>query len=201
MSADRSTSSAAKAARRSKIVEHATDILGYSFSGDGKQIAFLATEPHRAKKKWSDQGFNQEIYEEDQPLVRVWMAEINGEGHAPRSRAAHGAESLEKSSASELHFNPKEDKIAVALAPSPASTITSCFARSTSSITSSERGTKANAEVATNLNNPGKLGQLAWSPDGKKLAMISGADKHDPREGRLWISTGGKSRAGKRVPK
>ena len=40
---------------------------------------------------------------------------------------------------------------------------------------------------ATNLNNPGKLGQLAWSPDGKKLAMITGEDKHDPKEGRLWV--------------
>ena len=39
----------------------------------------------------------------------------------------------------------------------------------------------------TNLNNPGKLGQLAWSPDGKKLAMITGADKHDPKEGQVWI--------------
>jgi len=33
------------------------------------------------------------------------------------------------------------------------------------------------------LNNPGKLGQVAWSPDGKKLAIITGADKHDRRKG------------------
>ena len=44
---------------------HPTDIQGYSFSGDGKQVAFLATEPTpAAKKKLNDQGFNQEIYEE-----------------------------------------------------------------------------------------------------------------------------------------
>ena len=58
-----------------KIVSHPTDIQGYSFSGDGKQVAFLATEPTpAAKKKLNDQGFNQEIYEEDQPFVRVWIA-------------------------------------------------------------------------------------------------------------------------------
>src|SRR5256885_1018817 len=39
----------------------------------------------------------------------------------------------------------------------------------------------------TNLNNPGKMGQLAWSPNGKKLALISGKDKHDPMQGRLWV--------------
>ena len=44
-----------------------------------------------------------------------------------------------------------------------------------------------NTGKATNLKNPGKMGQVAWSPDGKKLAMISAVDKHDPREGRLWI--------------
>ena len=27
----------------------------------------------------------------------------------------------------------------------------------------------------------------AFSPDGKRLALISAADKHDPREGRLWV--------------
>ena len=63
-----------------KIVSHATDIQGFSFSGDGKQVAFLATEPTPpAAKKRQDQGFSQEIYEEDQPLVpmaglQVWRA-------------------------------------------------------------------------------------------------------------------------------
>ena len=62
-----------------KIVTHPTDIQGYSFSGDGKQVAFLATEPTpAAKKKLNDQGFSQEIYEEDQPFVRVWIAPLAG---------------------------------------------------------------------------------------------------------------------------
>src|SRR5262249_51401470 len=46
---------------------------------------------------------------------------------------------------------------------------------------------------STNLENPGKLGQVAWSPDGKKLAIITGKDKHDPMQGLLWIHTQGKS--------
>ena len=82
-------------------------------------------------------------------------------------------------SASELHFNPKEDKIAVALAKNPLIDEHIMFRKV--HIVDLKTG------KATNLNNPGKLGQLAWSPDGKKLAMITGADKHDPKEGRLWI--------------
>ena len=57
-----------------RILTHATDITGYSFSGDGKQVAFLAVGADvQGKKSRQDQGFNQEIYEEDQPLTRVWI--------------------------------------------------------------------------------------------------------------------------------
>jgi dipeptidyl aminopeptidase/acylaminoacyl peptidase len=170
-----------------KLVTHATDIQGYSFSGDGKQVAFLATEPTaKTKKTLQDQGFSQEIYEEDQPFVRVWIAPLAG-------RASDGPNALKQDpslarpanmlklegSASELHFNPKEDKLAVALAPTPLIDDHLMFRKV--HIVDIKTG------KATNLDNPGKLGQIAWSPDGKKLAMITGKDKHDPKEGRLWF--------------
>ena len=82
-------------------------------------------------------------------------------------------------SASELHFNPKEDKLAVALAKNPLIDEHLMFRK--------VHIVDLKTNKASNLNNPGKLGQLAWSPDGKKLAMITGADKHDPREGQLWL--------------
>ena len=67
----------AKGGEARKLIAHSTDIQGFSFNGDGTQVAFLATEPTpTAKKKLSDQGFNQEVYEEDQPLVRVWLASL-----------------------------------------------------------------------------------------------------------------------------
>jgi len=175
-----------------KLVTHATDIQGYSFSGDGKQVAFLATEPTaKAKKTQIDQGFSQEIYEEDQPFVRVWISDLASqerkrlEGEAPVANA-HGSPKMLKleGSASELHFNPKEDKLAVALAPTPLIDDHIMFRKV--HIVDLKTG------KATNLNNPGKLGQLAWSPDGKKLAMITGADKHDPKEGRLWVRVAAK---------
>jgi dipeptidyl aminopeptidase/acylaminoacyl peptidase len=168
----------AKGGESKKILEHGTDIQGYSLSGDGSDVAFLATEPtNAAKKKTLDQGFNQEVYEEDAPFVRVWIADI---AILHRIDAPAPPKMLKlNGSASELHFNPKEDKIAVALAPSPGIDDHIMFRKV--HIVDLKTG------KATNLNNPGKLGQVAWSPDGKKLAMITGADKHDPKEGRLWI--------------
>jgi dipeptidyl aminopeptidase/acylaminoacyl peptidase len=177
-----------------KMNDFATDIQGYSLSGDARTVAFLAAEPpSKAKKAKQDQGFNQEIYEEDQPFTRVWIAALASKGRefpaddVQRTPWAHfpGSPKMLKleGSASELHFNPKEDKIAVPLAASPGIDDHIMFRKV--HIVDLKTG------KATNLNNPGKLGQLAWSPDGKKLAMITGADKHDPKEGRLWVHSQG----------
>jgi dipeptidyl aminopeptidase/acylaminoacyl peptidase len=161
----------AKGGEAKKVVGHATDILGYSYDGRGTRVAFLATEPmKKAKKAAIDKGFNQEIYEEDAPFIRVWISSLDGEA-APSLVKLNG-------SASELHWSPKDDRIAVALAPSPGIDDYIMFRKV--HIVDLQTG------KATNLNNPGKLGQVAWSPNGKKLAMITGADKHDPKEGRVW---------------
>ena len=84
-----------------------------------------------------------------------------------------------KGSASELHWSPAGDQLAVALAPTPLIDDHLMFRKV--HIVDLQTG------KATNLNNPGKMGQLAWSPDGKLLALISAADKHDPLQGRLWV--------------
>ncbi|MBM4070354.1 MAG: S9 family peptidase [Planctomycetes bacterium] len=183
-----------------KVLSHATDIQSFSFSGDGNRVAFLATEPvAKAKKARQDQGFNQEIYEEEQPFVRVWIADL-----IPTHERANDGTSIPASpwrlttmlkldgSASELHWNPQEDKLAVALAPSAGIDDHIMFRKVHIFELASGEQERPLVGKVTNLKNPGKLGQLAWSPDGKKLAMITGRDKHDPKEGRPWIHDGSK---------
>ncbi len=155
-----------------KLVAHSTDIQSYSFSGDGKRVAFLATDaPNKATKALQDQGFNQEIYEEADPLTRVWIDTLDDEKPATKLKL--------EGNASELQWNPKEDKLAVALAPNALIDEHIMFRKL--HIVDLKTG------KATDLKNPGKLGQIAWSPDGKKLAIVTGADKYDPKEGRLWV--------------
>lgn len=189
----------AKGGESKLLQRHETDIQGYSWKADGTRIAFLATEPtSKDKKAKLDQGFNQEIYEEDAPFVRVWIANLASRGREPPEKNdgkpgdppganAPGSAQMLKldGSASELHFNPKENKLAVALAPSPGIDDHIMF-RKVHIVDLDGPGRKPSIQI-TKLDNPGKLGQLAWSPDGKRLAMITGADKHDPKEGRLWV--------------
>jgi len=70
--------------------------------------------------------------------------------------------------------------LVVALAPTPL--IDDYYMKRKVRVVDSESG-----DVLTRIDNPGKLGPVAWSPDGKHLAMISGEDIHDPGVGRLMV--------------
>jgi dipeptidyl aminopeptidase/acylaminoacyl peptidase len=155
-----------------RVLTHGADITGYSWAPDGKRVAFLATEPPpAARKQQQDQGFNQEIYEEDVRPVRVWIAHLGGAG-PPRPLELTG-------SASELRWSPAGDKLAVALAPTPLVDAQLMFRK--------VHVVDLKTRQAINLKNPGKMGQLTWAPDGRRLAFVSGRDAHDPREGQVWV--------------
>jgi dipeptidyl aminopeptidase/acylaminoacyl peptidase len=156
-----------------KVLAHGADIQSYSWSPGGKQVAFLAAEPTpKDRKTEQDQGFNQEIYEEDNQFVRVWTADVP-DGKAKMVKL--------EGSASEVRWHPKDNWLAVAVAPTPL--IDDWL------MTRKIRLVHLESGQSFDLKNPGKIGQFEWSPDGKMVALISGADKHDPKEGRLWIET------------
>jgi len=159
-----------------RLVYHLADIKEYSFSPDGKQVAFLAEEAvPEEKKKLKEQGFSQEIFEEEWRPVRVWIAET-AEPDKHRALDLPG-------SASEFHWSPGGGELVVALAPT--ALIDDHYMKRKVHVVEVESG-----QVVARLENPGKLGQVAWSPSGKHLALISAADLNDPKEGRLMVASG-----------
>jgi dipeptidyl aminopeptidase/acylaminoacyl peptidase len=163
-----------------RLLTFGSDITAYSILPDGKRVAFLATEPEpKAKADARKKGFSQVVFEEDAPLVRPWLAALDGTS-APRAIKLVG-------SASELHASPTSDALAMALAPT--SSVDDNFTRRKVTVT-------LTAPSLVQFDNPGKLGKIAWSPDGKFLAMISASDPHDPAAGRLLVapSEGGELR-------
>ena len=158
-----------------RAIAHKSSLYGVTFSRDGKQVAFLATDPRsKEKEEWWGKGFNQEIYEEDWRPTKVWLAAADGSGK-PRGLDLEG-------SAHAVRFSPSGKELAVVLAPTPSVDDSYMFKRIRIVDVASGR-------VVEPIENPGKLGQIDFSPDGKHLAMVSGVDIHDPREGRLMIST------------
>lgn len=158
------------------VLSFDTDISSYSWNPDGAEVAFLATKKEdKDKKELEDEGFNQEIYEEDLNPVHVWISKVDDKDAEPRMLELEG-------SASELHWSPKGNRLAVALAPTPL--IDDFYMKRRVHVVDAATG-----DVVANLKNPGKMGKVAWSPDGEHVAMISGADLNDPSEGRLMVAS------------
>ncbi|HXH25420.1 MAG TPA: S9 family peptidase [Vicinamibacterales bacterium] len=168
-----------------KVVTHGTDILEYAWSPDGKRVAFLATEPKSAQlRELERKGFNQIVYEESVRPVRVWVAEVPASGTASNARALD----LPGSAAS-LRWSPAGNRLALTLAPT--ALVDDSYVRRTLHVVDADSG-----RIVARIDNPGKIGDIAWSPDGNHLAYISAADANDPLEGRLMVvaATGGTPR-------
>jgi dipeptidyl aminopeptidase/acylaminoacyl peptidase len=164
-----------------RLLCHDGDITSYSFAPDGKRVAYLASEePSRKRKDLEKKGFNEQVYEESARNVRIWVATVEPGGARPKALELKG-------SASELHWSPAGPLLAVALAPT--SLVDENYMSRRVTIVDADSG-----KSVARIENPGKLGQIAWSPDGRNLAYVAGADKNDPSAGRLMaVPSGGGS--------
>lgn len=159
-----------------RVLKHETDIASYDWSPDGKQVSFIAQEKLDKKiKKKRDLGFSQEVYEEDERDSKVWIATIDAENKKPRKLETEG-------SASMVAWSPAGGELAVAVAPTPL--IDDEYMKRKVHLIDPESG-----KVSARLANPGKLGPISWSPDGKHLAILSANDLSDPSDGCLLVSS------------
>ena len=156
------------------------DVEGYALSPTEEGVVALLAKEKKAEavEAREKKGFDREVFEEEWRPVKVWVARLDGE--AP-SRALDLP-----GSASDLLFAPTGDRLAVALAPTP-------------SVDDGYMNRKVHVvaldgKVVGRVENDGKLGSVAWSPDGTRLAMICAADRNDPSTAALGVvpATGGR---------
>jgi len=161
-----------------RLVAMADDVEGYSFDPAGGRVAVLAREAEpAASTEMEEMGFDQVVFEEEERPVRLWIADLAG--GEPRLLDLDGY-------VRGVAWSPRGDRLAVRVSPrgGPDQELVATKVR----VVDPE-----NAEVIAEIDNPGKLGDWAWSPDGRRLALISAADPNDPAEGRLMVvpATGG----------
>ncbi len=158
----------------------ATDVEGYALSpSEDGVVALLAKEKKaEAVEAREKKGFDREVFEEEWQPVKVWIARLDGEP-APRALDLPG-------SASELRFAPAGDRLAAALAPTPS--VDDGYMNRKAHVVTLE------GKVVSRVEHDGKLGSVAWSPDGARLAMICAADRNDPSTAALGVvpATGGR---------
>ncbi|MEJ2370339.1 MAG: S9 family peptidase [Gemmatimonadales bacterium] len=161
-----------------RLLEHGDGISDYSLSSDGMQVAFLSREKRDPRvKELAEKGFKAEIFEEGLRYSRLWIASLDGGEPRPVDVEGH---------VSSVLWSPAGDRLVLTVAPTPL--VDDSYMKRRIRVVDPSSG-----QVTARIENPGKLGQIAWSPAGQRLAFISGEDINDPLQGRLIVvpATGG----------
>ncbi|HEX9631398.1 MAG TPA: alpha/beta fold hydrolase [Gemmatimonadales bacterium] len=152
----------------------ATDLsIGtFRWRPDGGAVAFTAAAPAPAARAAARaRGFTQTVVDEDWNPTNLYLW-----------TPADGVRRLDvPGSVFDLAWSPDGTRLALALAPRPLVDDSYMFKR----IHVLDLATGA---VRRLVDNPGKLGQMAWSPDGTRLAYVSAADARDPHAGMLYLA-------------
>lgn len=158
-------------ARRAEATEDS--IAAFDLNPDGKRVVVVSLEPENAARKAArGKGFTQEIYEEDVRWSKPWVGTLFDEAK-PAKLEVEGHVSA-------AQWNPKGDALALTVAASPL--VDDDYMRKQVAIVSAE------GKALARIENPGKLGEVAWSPDGARVAIIAAGDRSDPTDGRLMLA-------------
>jgi len=145
-----------------------TGIVEYAWHPDGRRVAFTANEPRRAD---SAMPYRPEVYEEGLTQRPVFVTRAFEDSRPMRIDV--------EGTAYALAWHPG-DRLAVAVAPTPL--VDDRYMRQTIKLYHATRGEYEGAVV-----HEGKLGPMAWSLDGERLAFIGSANVNDPQAGRLYV--------------
>lgn len=157
-----------------RLVSLSTDIDSYAV-GTGAEgsarIALLAEQqPPKEVRDLRKAGFGQRIYEEDWLPKRLWITDL--QGRDPELRKLPG-------SAVRVAWNPAPGSDILAVSVVPRALVDDVYMR--------QRVLLLSPDSQIEVNRQGKLEQIAWSPGGSRLALISGKDLHDPHAGRVAL--------------
>ena len=171
-----------------RLLAFGSAITDYRVSPDGGTLAFVAAEPEgEAREKRQEAGYTEEVFEEDWRPTRAWLAPMPAFAPPVADPAAPDDEPEEpralpiEGSVSHVRFSPDGALLAVDVAPTPL--VDDGYMHRRVHVVEAATG-----EVRARLDNPGKLGDFEFSPDGEHVAMISGADPNDPAAGRLLVA-------------
>jgi dipeptidyl aminopeptidase/acylaminoacyl peptidase len=151
-----------------------TAISSYAMSPDGSAVALLAFEPDdEAREKEKKLGFDQYVFEEEWKPRRLYIHDLESEDAEPRLLEIEG-------SVQGVEWSPAGDRLAITVTPRELVDDTLMFKRI--------RIVSPDGDVLGRIDNPGKLGEFKWSPDGEHLAFIATELVRDTREGRLMVA-------------
>lgn len=152
-----------------------SSVLQYGISSDGNQLAFVATSlESKEKKEFIEKGFDAEIYEEEYLDRNLYLLHLESQMMAPR-------QITNDVSVFDFQWNPDGKQIAAFIADKNLIDYSYMFKKV-------YLINPATGERTLHLDNPGKITQMEWSPDGKHIAFIAASSVNDAVTGSLFIT-------------
>ncbi len=154
------------------LFEFETAVRQYEFVDD-KRVAFTATAPKPDEmREFEEKGFDIEIYEEEWQHINLYIKDLE---------SAEVKQLTNDVTVFDFKVSPQGDQAAAAIAPKNLVDYSYMFK-------DIHLVDLKNGDTELLVDVPGKLGALAWSPDGKKLAFQSASSRKDAVAGSLFVT-------------
>ena len=167
-----------------QITNSQTSVRNFRWSPDGQWIAYTATDAKTEKEKTAEEeGRDWQVIDQSYKHHRLWTLElVTGNAHeiVKGSRTVWSYE-----------WSPDSKMLVIQASKTPKTDDSYMFKKL---YTVAVEGGDLNQLT----NTEGKLGTMAWSPDGKWIAFLGGVDKSDPSRagGGMFVvpATGGEAK-------
>lgn len=154
-----------------KVTKAPHSVSSYHWNPKGGSIAFIASPRKSKSSKYKKMGFDAEVFEEDIAEKNLYVYNL---------KSGKTEQLTEGVSANTATWNPQGTMLASMIAPE---NLIDQFYMDKRVYTVNPK-TKERKMV---IENPGKMTDLAWSPDGAHIAIVCGSDKNDPVSGSIFV--------------
>lgn len=163
-----------------RVTDSETDVSSFRWHPGGRKIAYIAATPEAEReKKLEEKGYGFVFYEENLKHRNIYMigvGENGGEGEAEQLTEGVTVWGFE--------FRPDGKRMAAAA--SPENLIDHSYMFKKIHILDIDTG-----ELTRLTDNPGKLGNFSFSPDGRKLVYTAALERRDHAVSQVYVIDAG----------